>query len=137
MPDKNLGKRILSSKLLLIISLLILIFFTLNLTREILNRRDLQQEIKLLKDELDGLKGRNQELATLIEYFKTIDFVETEARTKLNLRKPGENIIIVPAEQSSAETLASAAEGQILITAEVKDISNFQRWWNYFFEINN
>lgn len=130
--QRGLGKRILSSKVLLLISLFILIYFSVNLIKEVINRRDLQREVNKLQAEIDGLEGRNKELGSLIEYFKTMDFVEKEARLKLNLRKPGEHIIIVPEEKEED----TKPEGQVssLIKAEIKTASNPQRWLNYFFE---
>lgn len=136
MPSRsNLGKRILSSKILLLISLLILIFFSTNLVKEIINRRDLKKEISSLAEEINRLEGRNQELSSMIEYFKSIDFVEKEARTKLNLRKPGEKIIIVAEEETPTSTVEPVSESSPrLITAPVKTLSNPERWWNYFFK---
>jgi len=136
MPDIKLGKRILKSKILLIISLLVLLFFTVNLSREIINRRDLQGEISALQEKIDGLKSRNTELVGLIEYFKTPDFVETEARTKLNLKKPGETIIIVPEPGELKDENKNITNEPAFITATVvKEISNPQKWWNYFLEV--
>lgn len=135
MPDIKLGKRILKSKILLIISLLVLIFFTVNLSREVINRRDLQGEINALQEKIDSLKSRNTELVGLIEYFKTLDFVETEARTKLNLRKPGESIIIVPEAGDLKGEAQDATNEPTFITTIVKGIPNSQKWWNYFFEV--
>lgn len=136
MPDKKLGKRILSSKFFLIICLLVLVFFTLNLSREIINRRDLQQEIAALQEKIDDLKYRNQELGGLIEYFKTTDFIENEARTKLNLRKPGEKIIIIPEENEITSNVNQGENVSVFTAIEVKDLSNPQRWWNYFFKVD-
>jgi len=135
MPSNKLGKRIFSSKPLLIVSILVLIFFTVSLTKVIINRQDLIQDIDQLEQESQGLNSRNQELTQLIEYFKSIDFVETEARTKLNLRKPGEKILIVPgAEQTAAET-DTGDKQSMLITAQSQDRSNLQKWWDYFFVV--
>lgn len=134
--DRHLGKRIIHSKLLLILSLLVLIFFTVSLTRTIISRQDLLREISGLEQEISGLESRNKELAGLIEYFKTMDFVETEARTKLNLRKPGEKIIVVPSEETLKNQENQAKENSIIINSQTRDENNFKRWWNYFFKIN-
>src|SRR3989344_3481683 len=120
--SSSFGRRLLGSKILFLVSLFILIFFSVNLTREIINRRDLEKDIKKLEEEMGGLAARNQELGGLIEYFKTMDFVEEEARTKLNLRKTGEPFLFSP--------LAS------LSGSEAKPSSNWERWLNYFFKIN-
>ena len=131
---RSIGKRILSSKVLLLVSLFILIFFSINLSREIINRRDLQKDIDKLQTEINNLESRNTELASLIEYFKSMDFVEEVARTKLNLRKPGEHIIIVPEEQVEESGLTKQLTS--LIKTEIKTVSNPKRWWSYFFNLN-
>src|SRR3989338_5352459 len=129
----GIGKFLASSKVLFFVSLFILIFFSVNLTKEVINRKDLQQDVDKLEAEINGLESRNKELSDLIGYFKSLDFVEEEARTKLNLRKPGENIIIVPEE---AGVIAGTNQDySTILEAEVEILSNAQKWWNYFFKI--
>ena len=120
---------------MLIISVLILVFFSINLFKAIINRRELLGDIKSLEIEIKSLESRNQELVGLIEYFKTIDFVETEARTKLNLRKPGEKIIIVPPASVTSAVGKNTSNEPVFISAEIKEMNNWQKWWNYFFSI--
>jgi cell division protein FtsB len=136
--DRNLGigKRIINSKLLLVLSVLILIFFTVNLTKTIVSRQDLLHEIGALEQGINNLKSRNKELAVLIEYFKTMDFVEAEARTKLNLRKPGEKIIVVPSEEKIKNQENRADENSIIINSQTLEQNNFIRWLDYFFKID-
>lgn len=138
MPNKqHLGKRLLSSKILLIVSLFILIFFSTNLIKEIINRRDLKGEVSSLQEEINRLESRNQDLSQLIGYFESLDFVEKEARTKLNLRKPGEQIIIVNEDNELEITNDNPVETITNFTADQIAIStNQERWWNYFFKTN-
>lgn len=128
-------KRILASKALFLVSLAVLLFFSFNLAREIINnRRDLEKEIKGLEDQMSGLAGRNQELSGLIEYFKTNDFVEEVARTKLNLKKEGEKIIIVPEEQNQTAGEQSEFAPVIQQRLTLDSRPNPVRWWQYFFK---
>lgn len=131
-----ISNKILSSKLLLVVSVLILLFFSTNLIRQIINRRDLQKDIAELESEINSLEKKNQELSNLIGYFESLDFVEKEARTKLNLRKPGEKIIVVPEEGVAPEqTQESLEEDAVLVYQSEVDGSNPQRWLNYFFPL--
>jgi len=133
----NFGKQIFSSKILLIVSLIILIFFSTNLVKEIINRRDLKKDVRSLEEEINRLESRNNELSQLIGYFESLDFVEKEARTKLNLRKPGEKIIIVGDEESEVNTVQPIEQDiSNYITNEIVSLSNPERWWNYFFKVN-
>ncbi|MCX6785560.1 MAG: septum formation initiator family protein [Candidatus Komeilibacteria bacterium] len=133
--NKNLGRRFLSSKILLIASLFVLIFFSVNLAKEIINRRDLQQEINKYLVQLDDLNKSNQDLSGSIEYFKTMAFVENEARTKLNLKKPGEQIIIVPEEKTPGQAAANTSLVNGLADQTASQ-PNYLNWWNYFFNQN-
>lgn len=139
MPKKfELGRKMLSSKILLIISVLFLVFFSVNLMKEIINRQDLKKEIGSLQGEIDTLEQKNREMTDLIKYFNSVDFVEKEARTKLNLRKPGEKIIIVPEQTSGSSTAQfsqTAAAGPQSDTAEY-GLPNPVKWLNYFFAVN-
>jgi cell division protein FtsB len=134
----DLGRKILSSKILLIISLLLLVFFSVNLMKEIINRQDLKREIGSLQGEIDTLEQKNREMTDLLQYFNTTDFVEKEARTKLNLRKPGEKIIIVPGQSNSSSTNNSlSAANNVMVDNNDYGVPNPEKWWNYFFAINN
>lgn len=130
--NKNLGRRFLSSKILLFASLFVLIFFSFNLASEIINRHDLQKEINKFQAEFNDLSKSNQDISGSIEYLKTLDFVEKEARTKLNLKKPGEQIIIVPEEKILGKSSASMPLTGNLANQAVSQ-PNYLNWWNYFF----
>jgi len=125
----------LASKALFLVSMGILLFFSVNSAREIINRRDLEKEIRGLEEQISGLSGRNQELGGLIDYFKTNDFVEEVARTKLNLKKEGEKIIIVPEEK---ERSGQPGDQEFVAVLQEQIKHDYQpnpvKWWNYFFQ---
>lgn len=131
MVSLSFKQRIIKSKTLFLFSLFVLIFFTFNLTKEIINKRELQRDINKFKIEINSLESGNQELSKLIEQYQNLEFVESEARTKLSLKKTGENILIVP--ESGTET-----ENRLLTLADLENgpqrrQSNPQKWWEYFF----
>ena len=132
---KSVGRFLSTSRILFFASLLILVFFSINLTKQIINRRDLQKDVDKLQNQIDSLQSKNQELAGLLDYFKSLDFVESEARTKLNLSKPGEKIIIVP-ENTGDQALGqpSFVSGLAGVQTTSDSVSNVQKWRNYFFK---
>ena len=89
----------------------------------------MDSQISQLQGQIDTLQSRNGQLNGLIDYFKTNDFVEQEARTKLNLRKPGEQIIIVPESASAKLNNQFALPKGFQITSG----ANPQKWLAYFF----
>ena len=67
---KNKKFKFLSSNYFIILGVIILILISFALTREILRRREINQQIAQLKDEISRLGGENQELGDLITYLE-------------------------------------------------------------------
>ncbi len=130
-PKKNLITKIIFSNLILLICLLLITFLSTNLIRDYINRRQLNKEVEKLKKEIQGLNQSNEQLKNLLGYLKTPDYLEEEARTKLNKKKPGEEIIIVPEDLTNASSIllekSSLQENNL-------NKSNLRRWWEYFFK---
>jgi len=140
MPVRK-NKNWLSSKIIALVSFIILIFFGVNLTREFLAGEQLDENVDSLKDEMSGLESKNKELNDLIGYLNTTDFIEQEARSKLNLQKPGERIIIVPSSTEAAlpvtltdNSVESVKTDEKSVDASIVVGSNPNRWLKYFFK---
>jgi cell division protein FtsB len=91
-----------------------------------LHSREINREYSLLENEVKRLEGRNKEISSLLEFFKTDAFAEEEARLKLGLGKPGEAMVVIP---ESDKVLQEKEE------EKNKESSNPKKWWNYFFKI--
>lgn len=120
-----MAKKLLYSKTFIIFLVIVLILIVIALGRESYRYFRIGQEIKDLEKRIEDLEASNEELAWMEEYFQSEEFLEKEARLKLNLTKPGEKLIIV----KTPERL----EGEEQETTVAKEISNIQRWWEYFF----
>lgn len=87
-----------------------------------------KQEIASLQNEVNNLQKKKFQSMELLEYITSDAFVEEKARTELNLKKPGEHVLIIPASPKHAEqkqlALNSSDSGQSL--------SNPIKWWYYF-----
>jgi len=108
------------------------VFFCYASIRDYYNQDDLREDIDKLDQQIDSLKVEQTDLQDTLQYVQSDDFIEIEARTKLNLRKPGEKIIIV----SNSEEIAGLTKSeQIGIRSLLEPTeSNYQHWWQYFFE---
>lgn len=139
-------KRIFTSKLVLVVEAIIIIFFAFNVAKEIIRRRALAAEVRKLTADISQLEKNKSELATLLDYVKTDAWVEAEARSKLNLAKDGEKLVLVPAIDGSAASdtpadeparpasLAGSADSARRQPLAIASKSNLVRWWDYFFE---
>jgi cell division protein FtsB len=119
-------KRLLSSKSFIFFLLVVLVLIAVALGRESYRYFKVNQDIKNLEEKIEELKKSNEELIGLEEYFQSEDFLEKQARLKLNLTKPGEKVIII----KQIEQDLGLTEETIGIA---KELSNVQKWWKYFF----
>ncbi|KKU18982.1 MAG: Cell division protein FtsL [Candidatus Azambacteria bacterium GW2011_GWA2_45_90] len=134
---------IFSSKIFLFFLLVILLILGSSLGREFYRKYRLQKEFDSLKLEIDKLENKNQDLASMLEYLNKESNLEKEARRRLNLKKPGENVVVIvppeseprPENKSSADNPSpdSKPESKIAdVSGEPKN-RNLSKWWNYFF----
>jgi cell division protein FtsB len=90
-----------------------------------MQKRQVDIEIARLMEQSDSLSKDNGQLSELIKYLDTPEYKEREAREKLNLKKPGEEVVVLP---------ESANDGQIA-SAQTETRSNPEKWFNYFFSV--
>ena len=110
-------------KAIFIVGLLISLIIINNSIRSIYSlwqKRDLLTEAgRVLQKE----KAKNASLKGKLQEVDKPEFVEKEARDKLFLVKPGEQIVLVPKEQKKEEKNPVARSQK----------PNWQQWWELFF----
>lgn len=121
-------KTFIPSRLFLIIGVVILVIFSVALGKEVVRKYEVNKEINQLKEEVVNLEKRNAELSDLMQFLNTDRFKEEEARTKLGMAKPGEKVVVIP--NVNAEENNEQIDQQ---TTKQTNLTNPQKWWNYFF----
>ena len=91
------------------------------LVRSIYNLWNKQDLVVKAKEDLSKQKQENKELKTQLNYVKSEEFIEREARDKLFMVKPGESGVIVP------EKLIKKPEKKVIVI-----VPNWQQWLNLF-----
>ena len=125
---KNVAGKIFSFKLFILASTLVVIFLGTNLGKEFYRKYQIQKEIVSLKDDIDSLEKNNYKMSQLIEYCKTDEYKEAQARERFNLGKDGENLVVMiePNNNDSEIEIEEKTDGN-------ENLSNYRKWWNYFF----
>lgn len=76
--------------------------------------------------------GRKEELQKEISQKQSLEFLEREARNRLNLIKPGERIVILPPKEArgsdASDPSLESTDGRVTATP------NWQKWWKLFFD---
>ena len=107
------------------LSLIVIVIVIYSGVKTYLNNRVVNSEIAKLKKEVTKFETENQDLKNSQDHSKSENFMEKEARTKLNLQKPGEKVVFIDRQSQ----IASKSE-------EVESSgywANLKKWWQIFF----
>ena len=126
---KSIVSRIFSFNLFLIGSVLVVVFLGTGLGKEFYRDYQIEKEIDSLQNDIAAIEKDNYKLSQLIEYYKTDEYKEAEARKRFSLKKEGESVVIV---KSNPRVL-----GDFDTMEENKNLPNYMKWWNYFFASKN
>lgn len=135
--NKNLIKQVF----LLVFLLTVIVAISLPFFRNMAQRYRLNKEMSGLQKEIDGYNKKNDDLRKAIDYLKSDQFTEEQARLKMGLKKNGEDVVVIKTEGTSTQS-----EGDINIfdipgienTLESTSKENNPiRWWAYFFKSKN
>ncbi|MDP1833651.1 MAG: septum formation initiator family protein [Candidatus Moranbacteria bacterium] len=123
----------ISVKIGLLAGVAILVFVGTAIYKETIKKNQIQSEIDRLREEADKISRKNSIIQDKIAYFQSKDYMEMEAKDKLNLKSPDEKVIIV---KPSMATKEAPAEPSVQVEKpEVKvAVANHIKWWNYFFK---
>lgn len=116
----------LQSKLATVILIGALGFVMLLSGRLIIQKQDVQKEIRTLESKADQIQKDNQDLSQLINYLNTNEYKERQAREQLNLKKEGEFVVAFPKESEGGD------EDKLK-----ENLPNSKKWFNYLFEANS
>ncbi|MBU4284770.1 septum formation initiator family protein [Patescibacteria group bacterium] len=117
-----------NSKYFSLVLTVILILVVIALGRESYRYFKISQEIRDLEKQIEEFKKDNEELSKMKDYFQSKEFLQDEARGKLNLVKKGEKLIIVSNEGDLQE--------EIKLEEKENKTSNIKLWLEYFFGNN-
>ncbi|MFH1187329.1 MAG: septum formation initiator family protein [bacterium] len=134
---KSFWQRILYSQIIIFIGIFFIIIFSIGISNRIARKNQINKETKQLQDEIDKLTENGKELNELLAYLNSNDFLEEEARTKLGLKKDGEQIVIINNNGSkSGDNKITNSSPRIYRSAEPAQKSNPRKWRDYFFDVN-
>jgi cell division protein FtsB len=111
-------------RILNLVGAAIIVYLLVVLGGTVKRNYDLGKQAESLKAQSVLLEDQKDQLSYNIAYYNTDAFRDREARSKLGLQLPGENVVIIP-RGSPAPTPASAAS-----KPETKK-SNLQQWFDF------
>ncbi len=98
------------------------VYVLFNLGRHTLSLWSAGRRIQDAGERVLALKTSNEHLRQNLSYYRSEEFVEREARNKLNLVRPGEVVVLLPSPSPQ------------LKVQSVESVSNWRKWWRLFFD---
>lgn len=114
----------ISRRLIKIIVVIVGIGLIIGLSKNIYRLFKAGDQVKLAQQSLEELEKKHQEMLRKKEYYQSEEFVEQEARNRLNMSKSGETVVILP------PNLGQKNESTPNFTPE---LPNWQKWFKLFF----
>ncbi|MDO8425700.1 MAG: septum formation initiator family protein [bacterium] len=115
------------SRIVLVIGIAVLVFVLRATYREYAQQRAADAEIRQMEDAVATLEAQRTRLTDLLEQSESPAFLEREARLRLGLRQPGEEVLIIPQ--------GTVLEFEEATKAATSEESNLRRWWRHLFGI--
>jgi cell division protein FtsB len=113
-------------KFFVVMSIVLIIAISIPLGKSLSKQRSADKEIAEVQKEIANIENKNQDLTKLVSYLGTDDFIEEQARLNLNLKKQGENVVVI-------KDLASSTQTEDVNAAKTQQ-KNMTKWKNYFFK---
>jgi cell division protein FtsB len=117
---------ITGSTLINLVGLIVIGYLLVVLATTVKRNYDLGRQIDNLNSQISLLKDQKDELAYSLQYYNTDSFRDREARSKLGLQLPGENVVIIPHATPTSPPAAAAPTPK---TTSPK--SNLQEWLDF------
>lgn len=100
----------------------------------------INEEISRLKAKIAETKVHNQDLSNLIMFYNTKAFAEIEARGRLNLKKPDEQVFVVNLEElrKANQNLAidENQDSEANVLPATTEEANYSRWYKFLLHNN-
>lgn len=100
------------------------LWILISLAQTIANNYKLEKQIDTLRQQISVLQAQKDELKYNIAYYGTDSFKQRQARLRLGLEQPGENVIILPTPNPSTSPVADAAKVKA-------NRSNLRQWIDF------
>ena len=119
-------------KIGLLLGVVALVFVLGGVYKETQKKKQIQEAINELQAEAERIDRENKKMKENLEFLSSRDYLEIEAKDKLNQKNPDEEVIVLKTNVAQ-ETVPT--EAPVVQKAENKIVmANHLKWWNYFFK---
>lgn len=114
-----------NQRFLAFVGLVLLVLIAFPLLKTYSQKRLIEEEMAQIKADIARYEQETAQFQDMIEYLGSEQSLEAQARMNLNLKKPGETVVVIERE---SETLNDKTTQE-----ESDQDSNLKKWKKYFF----
>ena len=118
---------ILNSKILTVLLLVLSVWILFSVISAEVEKGEVKKEETAIENKITGIKLDNELLKEYIVNFENQEFLEKEARLRLNYKLSGEEAVFVYRDANSQK--ASSSE-----ELSPKDPFDYRKWWHWLFD---
>jgi cell division protein FtsB len=119
--------RFFTSRLFLIVGFIVAVLVAFSYARAYYQDYAIRQEISRLEGEVRRLEHKKLESFELLKYVSSGAYVEEKGRVEFNLKKPGENVMLI-----AEEGMMKHEEMPLVREEKSSTLKNPIKWWYYF-----
>ncbi len=124
-----------TAKLVIIALFLLVSFLLYSLTASVYKAYQIELHIKNYEKENARIAEENRIKSEDYEYYSSDAYIEKIAKQNLGLVNPGEEVIIIPNESIDASGIVGGLHTQNDADYDYVGLSNNQKWWKFFFDM--
>lgn len=113
----------LNSKWLSLLLIVLVVWLVFSLPKLNTRRTELEKTISDLGQRVEDAEKSKTYLEKFMAYFKSPEFLEKEARTKLNYKLPDEEVVFVFRDTNPKSTVKTGKN--------IDQAPNYKKWWYY------
>ncbi|MFZ2975372.1 MAG: septum formation initiator family protein [Candidatus Moraniibacteriota bacterium] len=119
---------------IIFLAIVAFVFLSYSVYQESSKKKVVESEIEALKEQAEKIKQENMSLEERIAYLGSQDYQKIQAKDKLDLQDPNENVVVITQDldipTQKTQELDIKNDNQNTYSAE--KTSNLLKWWNYF-----
>ena len=120
------GMKIIRSKWFSVVVVLVVGWLGLSFIKIKTHENIVNKEVGDLEKKIEGFENNNNKLQRLIEQMAHSAFLEREAKSKLNYKALGEEVVFVYPDEST-----KAGSGSHDFDKQLGRMPNYAKWWYY------
>lgn len=113
-----------NQKFLALLALVLLIALVFPILKTYNQRRTVDEEMNQIRAQIAAYEQDTKQLLEMVEYLSSPESAEGLARVNQNMKKPGETVVLIERESYNRDAVA--------VAEDVAEVSNLQKWLDYF-----